>query len=252
MSAHMVSLPKEELIPKSENGVRMGNEKILLVEDDKHISKLVKYNLEKNGYDCISVITGEEAFEILGRIHADLIILDIMLPKMDGFEVCKHLRQDKKFSQIPIIMLTARGEEVDRIVGLELGADDYMVKPFSPRELLLRVKAILKRGKPRQAESKDIIEAGPIIVDIPRHKVTVNKKEIILTAMEFKLLLTLMQREGRVQSRDTLLSDVWDIEADVTTRTIDTHVKRLRQKLGKGGKYIETIRGHGYRFKEDE
>lgn len=229
----------------------MPSEKILLVEDDKHIAKLVKYNLEKNGYDCISVTTGEEASQILDRIQVDLIILDIMLPQMDGFEVCKFIRQNKKFSAIPIIMLTARGEEVDRIVGLELGADDYMVKPFSPRELILRIKAVLKRGRTKEESSKDVIEAGPITVDIPRHKVVVDKKEIILTAMEFKLLLTLMRREGRVQGRDQLLNDVWDIESDVTTRTIDTHVKRLRQKLGKGGRYIETVRGHGYRFKEE-
>ncbi len=235
-------IEKKEIMPTA---------KILLVEDDKHISKLVKYNLEKNGFDCISVITGEEAFEILDRMPVDLIILDIMLPKMDGFEVCKHIRNHKKFSVIPVIMLTARGEEVDRIVGLELGADDYMIKPFSPRELILRVKAILKRGRPKEEPVKEIIEAGPITLDTARHKVVVDKKEVVLTAMEFKLLLTLMQRQGRVQSRDKLLSDVWDIESDVTTRTIDTHVKRLRQKLGKGGNFIETIRGHGYRFKED-
>jgi len=225
--------------------------RILIVEDDKHISKLVKYNLEKTGFDCVVTITGEEALDVLDRESIDLIILDIMLPKMDGFETCKRIKQNKKISHIPIVMLTAKGEEVDKVVGFELGADDYVVKPFSPRELVLRVKAILKRGKPEE-EVKDILSADRLTVDIPRHKVTVDKKEIILTQIEFKLLVTLMQRRGRVQSRDTLLEDVWDIAADVTTRTIDTHIKRLRQKLGKVGKLIQTVRGLGYRFSEED
>ena len=230
----------------------MANEKILIVEDDQHIAKLVKYNLQKAGFDCLHVVTGEDAFNILDRQKIDLIILDIMLPKMDGFEVCRHLRQEKHFATIPVIMLTAKGEEVDRVVGFEMGADDYMVKPFSPRELVLRIKAILKRGRPQMESSKDILELCDLRVDIPRHKVTINGKEIKLTAMEFKLLATLMQRKGRLQSRDQLLSDVWDLESDVTTRTIDTHIKRLRQKLGHSGELVETVRGHGYRFHEEE
>ncbi|MFH1305923.1 MAG: response regulator transcription factor [Candidatus Omnitrophota bacterium] len=229
----------------------MTREKILIVEDDKHISKLVKYNLEKAGFDCIGTITGEEALEILNRDLINLVILDIMLPKMDGFETCKIIKQDKKWSSIPIIMLTAKGEEVDRIVGFELGADDYVVKPFSPRELVLRVKAILKRGETKEID-KDILAVDKLKVDIPRHKTTVDKKEIELTQMEFKLLIILMRRIGRVQSRDQLLNDVWDIASDVTTRTIDTHIKRLRQKLGKMGKLIETVRGIGYRFSEED
>ena len=227
------------------------SEKILIVEDDKHISKLVKYNLEKAGFVCIVTITGEEALEILDKDPIDLIILDIMLPKMDGLQACKIIKQDKKLSPIPIIMLTAKGEEVDRVVGFELGADDYVVKPFSPRELVLRAKAILKRGLPQEI-TKDILSADKLKVDIPRHKVTFNKKTVCLTPMEFKLLITLMQRRGKVQSRDRLLDDVWDIASDVTTRTIDTHIKRLRQKLGKAGKLIETVRGLGYKFKEEE
>ncbi|HLF18804.1 MAG TPA: response regulator transcription factor [Candidatus Omnitrophota bacterium] len=226
--------------------------KILVVEDDKHISKLVRYNLEKAGYECTLVITGEEVFETLEQSHVDLIVLDIMLPKMNGFEVCKQIRQNSRYENIPIIMLTAKGEEVDRVVGFELGADDYIVKPFSPRELALRVKAILKRGKSKKESPKDILEADIIKVDIPRHKVTVSQKEIKLTSMEFKLLTTLLSRRGRVQSRDQLLNDVWDLAADVTTRTIDTHVKRLRQKLGRAGRSIETVRGYGYRFKDEE
>jgi two-component system phosphate regulon response regulator PhoB len=227
----------------------MAGEKILIVEDDKHISKLVKYNLEKAGFECTVTITGEEALEILDRDPINLIILDIMLPKMDGFETCKIIKQKKIGASIPIIMLTAKSEEMDRVVGFELGADDYVVKPFSPRELVLRVKAILKRGEIKEID-KDILTVDKLKVDIPRHKITVDKKEIELTQMEFKLLTILMRRIGRVQSRDQLLNDVWDIASDVTTRTIDTHIKRLRQKLGKMGKLIETVRGIGYRFSE--
>jgi DNA-binding response OmpR family regulator len=229
----------------------MLKERIVIIEDDKHISKLVKYNAEKSGYDCTVVDDGEEALDVLGKQGADLIILDIMLPKMDGFEVCRAIKQNPKLKNIPVIMLTAKGEEVDRIVGLELGADDYVVKPFSPRELMLRIKAILRRGKP-EASAKDIIKIGTLVIDIPKHKVTVNNKEVELTPIEFKLLVTLIERHGRIQSRDQLLSDVWDMHSDVFTRTVDTHVKRLREKLGKMGYIIETVRGLGYRCKEED
>lgn len=229
----------------------MPAEKILIVEDDKHIAKLVKYNLEKNGFDCQTTITGEEALELLDEQSIDLIILDIMLPKMDGLETCRQIKQHKNWFSVPVIMLTAKGEEVDRIVGFELGADDYIVKPFSPRELVLRVKAILKRHQPKTVE-KDIVSVDSIQIDIPRHKTTVDGREVKLTSMEFKLLLVLMQRKGRVQSRDQLLQDVWKLESDVTTRTVDTHIKRLRQKLGKKGKLIETVRGLGYRLYDGE
>lgn len=227
----------------------MPRKKILIVEDDKNISKLVRYNLEKAGFDCEVTITGEDALDVADREPIDLIILDIMLPKMDGLEACKQLKQDKRLAAIPIIMLTAKGEEIDRIVGFELGADDYIVKPFSPRELVLRVKAILKRGKLRE-DVKEILRAGDLTIDIPRHKVSARKNEVKLTAMEFKLLLLLIKRKGRVQSRDRLLEDVWDLDSDVTTRTVDTHIKRLRQKLGKEGKLVETIRGLGYRLND--
>jgi DNA-binding response OmpR family regulator len=205
--------------------------------------------LEKSGFDSLIAETGEEALDVLIRETFDLIILDIMLPKIDGFETCRNIKQDKKLSSVPIIMLTAKGEEVDRIVGFELGADDYVVKPFSPRELILRVKAILKRGIPRG--EKDVLTSGEITVDIPRHKVTVDKKEVILTQIEFKLLVILVERKGRVQSRDRLFEDVWDIASEVTSRTIDTHIKRLRTKLGRSGELIETVRGVGYRFREE-
>ena len=231
----------------------MSGDNILLVEDDKNISKLVKYNLEKSGYNCLAVVTGEDGFEILDKEKINLIILDVMLPKMDGFEVCRLIKQEDLYSQIPIIMLTARAEEIDRIVGLELGADDYIAKPFSPRELVLRVKAILKRSVTKTVVSpKEILNFDKLKIDIPRHKVLVNAKEVKLTAMEFDLLVILLNRKGRVQSREQLLNDVWGIEADVTTRTVDTHVKRLRQKLGRYGKFIETVRGYGYRFFEQE
>jgi DNA-binding response OmpR family regulator len=228
----------------------MAKERILIVEDEKNISKLLRYNLEKAEYDCTVARTGEDAIEILKKQRTDLIILDIMLPGMDGFEVCRRVRQDTANKGTPIIMLTAKGEEVDRVVGLELGADDYMVKPFSPRELVLRVKVVLKRGKPEKAK-KDLLISGGLTVDIPRHKVTVNKKEVPLTPMEFKLLVTLLERQDRVQTREQLLSDVWGIDATIETRTIDTHVKSLRSKLGKIGKYIETVTGMGYRYKDE-
>lgn len=225
--------------------------KILLVEDDKNISKLIKYNLEKAEFGCALAFSGEEALAILEKTPADLVILDIMLPQIDGLEVCRLLKQNLRLKYIPIIMLTAKGEEVDRIVGLELGADDYITKPFSPRELVLRIKAILKRGKGLEEESKEVVVIGKIGVDIPKHKVTVANKEITLTPMEFKLLLNLMERQGRVQTRENLLNSVWGFSGSVETRTLDTHVKRLREKLGKGGKAIETVRGLGYRFREE-
>lgn len=233
----------------------MTGEKVLLVEDDEHISKLVKYNLEKAGFNCTAVLSGEDAFPFLENTKYDLVILDIMLPQMDGFAVCKRIRQTPGLATLPIIMLTARGEEIDRVVGLELGADDYMVKPFSPRELTLRARAVIKRGAAMvtpERKGDEILVADQLKVDIARHKVTVSGKEVILTSMEFKLLETLMRRKGRVQNRDQLLNDVWDLDAEVTTRTIDTHVKRLRQKLGSMGSSIETVRGHGYRFHDDE
>jgi two-component system phosphate regulon response regulator PhoB len=182
----------------------------------------------------------------------DLVILDVMLPGMDGLEVCRMLRQAERTRNIPIIMLTAKGEEVDRIVGFEMGADDYVAKPFSPRELLLRVKAILRRGKPAD-DKKELLEAGDLAVDLPRHQVTVRGKEVEVTAMEFKLLVLLMERKGRVQSRETLLGDVWGMNSvDVFTRTVDTHIKRLREKLGRAGKFIETVVGVGYRFRWED
>lgn len=229
----------------------MRQHKILAVEDDEHIARLIKYNVEKEGYICQTVDSGEEGLDIVRRQKVDLLILDIMLPGMTGLEVCKSIKQDKQLSSIPIILLTAKGEEVDKIIGLESGADDYLVKPFSPRELVLRVNAILRRTHGPDVKS-DILKYHDIKIDLTKHKVFVKAAEIKLTAMEFKLLLTFVQRKGRLQSRDQLLKDVWDFDMDVTTRTVDTHVKRLRQKLGKSGDMIETVRGYGYRLKEED
>ncbi len=229
----------------------MPEARVLVVEDDPHISKLVKYNFEKAGFSCLTTITGEEALNILDKDSFDLIILDVMLPKMDGFETCRLLKQDRRFAAIPVMILTARGEEVDRVVGLELGADDYIVKPFSPRELVLRAKAVLRRGQPKEGNAKEILSAGDIVVDLPRHKITVHKKVVELSPMEFNLLAILVERKGRVQSREQLLTDVWGLSSEVTTRTIDTHVKLLRQKLGKIGDKIETVRGIGYKIDDE-
>ncbi|HNX90262.1 MAG TPA: response regulator transcription factor [Candidatus Omnitrophota bacterium] len=228
----------------------MAKETVLIVEDDRNISKLVKYNLEKNGYTCAVLEDGDEVFRFLEKNKVQLIILDIMLPGKDGFEICRAIKQNERCSDIPVMMLTARGEEVDRIVGLELGAEDYIVKPFSPRELVLRVKAVLKRRKPVDEET-DKLSLGSIRVDVGRYEVFVDKKKIELTPMEFKLLVILLGRAGRVQSREKLLSDVWDISSDVTTRTVDTHIKRLREKLGKAGDNIETVRGLGYKLSDE-
>jgi DNA-binding response OmpR family regulator len=226
----------------------MAKDKILIVEDDKNISKLLKYNLEKDNYEAKIAKTGELALKYLDEDNFDLILLDIMLPKMDGFEVCRNIKQDKKLAGIPIVMLTAKGQEVDKVVGFELGVDDYVVKPFSPRELLLRIKARIR--KKEEIACEDVTTFKNLKIDIPRHKIEVSKKEIKLTPMEFKLLITLIERKGRVQSRDRLLDDVWGISSEVTTRTVDTHIKSLRKKLLSSGDYIETIRGLGYRFKE--
>lgn len=224
-------------------------QKILIVDDEADILTLLEYNLEKAGFRVISANDGPDAVEITNREKPDIIILDIMLPSMEGTEVCKILKGGDVTRHIPIIMLTAKGEEVDRIVGFELGADDYITKPFSPRELILRVKAVLKRGHKLEAK---IINAGPVTIDIERSLATADDKVLKLTAIEFKLLLELAKSDGRVLRRDTLLDRVWGTEVYITDRTVDTHIRRLREKLGKTSKYIETVRGFGYKFREDE
>ncbi len=229
----------------------MLKKKILIVEDDPHIQQLLTYNLEKSGFRCFAAKDAESGLKLLTQNETDLVVLDIMLPGIDGFECCKQIKQNPRHHNVPIIILTAKNEEIDRIIGFELGADDYVAKPFSVRELILRIKSVLKRREPLNSEG-ELLSIGQLRIDIPRHRVTLEKKEIVLTHIEFNLLLTLVQRKGRVQSRDQLLEDVWDIESDVITRTIDTHIRHLRQKLCAMGKWIETVRGMGYRFYDGE
>ncbi len=225
---------------------------ILIVEDDRNLAGLLKYNLEKAGYGCIHAATGEEALEQLRQHAVNLVLLDIMLPGIDGFEVCRRVRQDVQYSDLPIVMLTAKGEEIDKVLGFELGIDDYVVKPFSPRELNLRIRAILKRDRRNRSNVQEVLKAGGIEIDIGRHIATLDGRELALTLMEFKLLALLLKRRGQAQTRDVLLSDVWDVDKSINTRTIDTHVTRLREKLGEAGKLIKTVRGLGYKFDEGE
>jgi DNA-binding response OmpR family regulator len=224
--------------------------KILVVDDEPDAVELVEFNLKSNGYEVVTAADGEEALEKARNLLPDLIILDLMLPEVDGTEVCKILRRDQRTQAIPIIMLTAKAGEIDRVLGLELGADDYVTKPFSPRELVLRVKRLLKT-KSTSEEKVDRVEWKELIIDVPRHEVRVKGKMVDLTATEFKLLSTLVLRRGRVQSRDQLLHDVWEYENVIDTRTVDTHMRRLREKLGSASKYLDTVRGVGYRFVEE-
>ncbi len=231
----------------------MDPKRIVIVEDDPDIARLIRYTLEKAGYACRVEDNGEVAFQVLteDRKPPALVLLDLMVPGLDGVELCRLIRRDERLRGVPVIMLTARGEEVDRVVGFEVGADDYIVKPFSPRELVLRVRAVLKRREEPAPAAAETLAVGDLEMDMARHRVTLGGRELDLTLTEFNLLSVLIRRRGRVQSRDRLLSDVWQIEADITTRTIDTHVKRLRQKLGTMGEWVETVRGIGYRFREE-
>jgi two-component system, OmpR family, phosphate regulon response regulator PhoB len=228
----------------------VSSKRILVVEDEKDVIDLLSLHLRKaGGFIVSSTCDGSAGLSKAREVKPDLIILDLMLPKMSGLEVCKVLKTDPATRHIPVLMLTAKAEEVDRIVGLELGADDYVVKPFSPREVILRIKAILRRGS--EDEPDEQLSAGAITIDPARHQVLVNGKPISLTSLEFKLLRTLMQRRGRVQERDRLLNEVWGYESVIDTRTVDTHVRRLREKLGKAGDIVETVRGFGYRLREE-
>jgi DNA-binding response OmpR family regulator len=223
--------------------------KVLVVEDEPDVVEMLTRAFNRAaGFNVIIAADGASGLRRAREEAPALVILDLMLPKMPGLEICKILKSDSLTRHIPVLMLTAKAEEVDRIVGLELGADDYVTKPFSPREVVLRAQAILRRGQPTD-ETQSLV-AGPITIDGVRHQVTVNGKTVHLTSLEFKLLRTLVQRRGRVQERDRLLSDVWGYETAIDTRTVDTHVRRLREKLGKAGDAIETIRGFGYRLRE--
>jgi len=221
---------------------------VLIIEDERDVVDLLALNLRKAGFATSTAPDGAAGLEKARSEKPSLIILDLMLPKMPGLEVCKILKSDPGTRQVPIMMLTAKAEEIDRIVGLEFGADDYVTKPFSPREVVLRIRAIMRRGEAKQDDER--LTVGPITVDPARYEVSVNGKRINLTSLEFKLLRTLMQRRGRVQARDRLLNDVWGYESVIDTRTVDTHVRRLRKKLGKAANVIESVRGFGYRMKE--
>jgi two-component system phosphate regulon response regulator PhoB len=222
---------------------------VLVVDDERDIVELVRYTLTQAGYRVVSALDGRQGLDLARRDRPDLVILDLMLPVMPGTEVARALRQDDATRTIPIVMLTARGEEVDRVVGFELGADDYVVKPFSPRELVLRVQAILRREGVTEEERRIVFE--PLVIDLAAHSVRLGAKEIGLTATEFRLLHRLARRPGRAFSRDQLLSEVWGYGGELETRTVDTHVKRLRAKLGSVGGWIQTVRGLGYRFRPE-
>ena len=222
---------------------------ILIVEDEVDILQLVTHNLKSSEFNVLTAEDGYQALSLAKKHLPQLVILDLMLPGLDGFEVCKELKRSPTTKNIPILMLTARGEEVDRIVGLELGADDYVVKPFSPRELILRVRAILRRFAPEEPAAVRWQRNG-LGVDLEAHRVVVNNEEAILTATEFRLLAELVRNLGKVLTRDRLLDRVWGYQFDGYARTVDTHVRRLRQKLGPYAEWIETVRGVGYRFRD--
>ena len=224
------------------------SQKILIIEDEPDIRKTLEYNISREGYEVISASSLSEAKQNLESSSFSLLLLDLMLPDGSGLDLFRELKQDKSKSSMPVIILTAKDDEVDKVVGFELGADDYVTKPFSVRELILRVKAVLKRGVSKSDNVEVERQFGELKIDVDSHEVFVNDEQISLTALEFKLLRQLVDRRGRVQSRDQLLSDVWGYSSDVTTRTVDTHIKRLREKLGDMGKYVQTIRGVGYKF----
>ncbi len=222
---------------------------ILIIEDEKDIVDLITYHFKQSGYSVVSAPDGSSGLEQAKKEKPDLIILDLMLPEMDGKDVCRALKSNPVTKSIPILMLTAKAEEMDRVIGFELGADDYVTKPFSPRELVLRVKAILRRKEFPQ-EFEKVLMIGDLLIDMERHHVSVRGKPIRLTATEFKLLFELASKRGRVLTREILLDKVWGYTYEGYARTVDTHIRRLREKLGSMGEYIETLRGVGYRFRE--
>ena len=222
--------------------------KILIIEDEPDIRRNLEYNLSREGFSISTAASISEANTLLASTDYNLILLDLMLPDGSGLDLCKSIKSNSDTESIPIIILTAKDDEVDKVVGFELGADDYVTKPFSVRELILRVKAVLKRGSKKKEIVEVVRQFGDLKIDVDSHEVHVDDTKINLTALEFRLLRQLVDTRGRVQSRDQLLSDVWGYSAEVTTRTVDTHVKRLREKLGPMGKYVQTIRGVGYKF----
>ena len=228
-------------------------EKILIVEDEPDIIKMLEYNLKKEGFRITSVSDGREALRQAEREHPDIIILDLMLPEIDGLEVCKTLKQSSDTADIPVIMLTAKAQETDKIVGLELGADDYITKPFSIRELTARVKAVLRRTGEKN-KLPEIFEIGNLTIDFSKIKVTVGSKPVELTAKEFELLSALIKAKGRVLSRDYLLDNIWgfDQAVEIQSRTVDVHIQTLRKKLKQAAKRVVTVKNYGYRFEQEE
>jgi len=220
-------------------------EHVLIVDDDADIQRLVGYNFSEAGFQVTVANSGRNALESIQEQPPDLIVLDLMLPDIDGMEVCRLLRQREHFRRIPIIMLTARGEEIDRVIGFELGADDYVAKPFSPRELVLRAKSIFRRMKESRT---DILQFGKIRIYPERRQCFVDNREVVLTAKEFDLLEELMRARGNVLRREVLMDKVWEYHGEATSRTLDTHIRRLREKLGENGLQVETVRGVGYRI----
>tara|TARA_B100000029_G_scaffold58977_1_gene53172 strand:- start:70268 stop:70945 length:678 start_codon:yes stop_codon:yes gene_type:complete len=219
---------------------------ILVVDDEPDIVEIIRYNLEKSGYNVIVAVDGPIALNKARDESPDLIVLDLMLPGLEGTDVCRILKQDERTRAIPILMLTAKSEEIDRIIGLELGADDYVVKPFSPREINLRIRNILRRQE--ISDDSGSVRVGPLAIDVEGHTVSLSGEAVSLTATEFKLLVILFQRRGRVQTREELLNVVWGYDYMGYGRTVDAHIKRLREKLGEANVMIETVRGVGYRF----
>lgn len=228
-------------------------EKILIVEDEKDIVKMLRYNLEKEGFKVIDAPDGEDALDLAARQHPSLILLDLMLPGMDGLEVCKALKKESKTNSIPIIMLTAKSQESDKVVGLELGADDYITKPFSPRELIARIKAVLRRANDKE-KLPEIFQVGDLKIDFSKISVSVKDKPVELTAKEFELLKTLLKVKGRVLSRDYLLDTIWgfDHAMEIQTRTVDVHIRTLRKKIKTAAKFIITVKNYGYRFETED
>ena len=223
--------------------------KVLVVDDEPDAIELIAFNLKTAGYEILTADNGADAIRKAHAFLPDLILLDVMMPEPDGLEVCKILRHDPLTAALPIIMVTAKSSELDRVLGLELGANDYVIKPFSPRELVLRVKNLLQRRTPVPL-ANELYEIHELKIDIARHEVTVGRKMVDLTTTEFKLLTTLIERRGRVQSRERLLLDVWEYESAADSRTVDTHMRRLREKLGKAARFLDTVRGIGYRFND--
>ena len=224
---------------------------VLVIEDEVDLATTLEYNLRAEGFQVRLAHSGKQGLAAAtSEPLPDLIVLDLMLPDLSGTEICRRLREQERTRDVPVIMCTAKGEEIDRVVGFEVGADDYIVKPFSVRELILRLRALLRRAQRSEGEPS-VVRFGRLKLDREAHRAWVDDVEVSLTALEFRLLFAFLSRRGRVQSRDALLDEVWGMDADVTTRTVDTHVKRLREKLGEAGAYIETLRGVGYRFKSE-